>query len=281
VRCSLRQAFLIVLLVTAVAAAGHAQESDERICAEIFSYARDRQLADRPVAAVVAEVAKRFLGSPYEAQTLDRGSEERVVTNLRTFDCVTLVENVLALARCIKLGTASFAAYRTELERIRYRGGVCRGYATRLHYFSDWIADGEKKGILRDVSRDLGGREMRKKIDFMSAHRDRYPRLKADSSFRAIASAERALSLRPRYVLPAGGGTQIPSGSIIAIATSVRGLDVTHTGIAVTGADGRMYLLHAPDTGDTVKISAEPLATYAGKSPSAAGMIVAVPLEPR
>ena len=43
-----------------------------------------------------------------------------------------------------------------EIERMRYRGGTRAGYTSRLHYFSEWIADGEKRGLVRDLGAELG-----------------------------------------------------------------------------------------------------------------------------
>ena len=33
---------------------------------------------------------------------------------------------------------------------MRYRGGKRRGYASRLHYFSEWISDGAQRGLVAD-----------------------------------------------------------------------------------------------------------------------------------
>ena len=42
---------------------------------------------------------------------------------------------------------------------MRYRGGKRRGYASRLHYFSEWISDGARRGLVRDLGAELGGAE--------------------------------------------------------------------------------------------------------------------------
>ena len=68
----------------------------------------------------------------------------------------------------------SYDAYRKELTSIRHRGGVINAYASRLHYFTDWASDNEKKGILLDRTKELGGLPYRKKVYFMSDHRHLY-----------------------------------------------------------------------------------------------------------
>jgi len=53
-----------------------------------------------------------------------------------------------------------------------------------MHYFTDWIRDNEKKGLVKDITADLGGIELEKSINFMGTHRDLYPFLKDDENFK-------------------------------------------------------------------------------------------------
>ena len=52
----------------------------------------------RPVGAATLAAARYFVGRPYVASTLER-EPERLVVNLREWDCTTLVESAVALAR--------------------------------------------------------------------------------------------------------------------------------------------------------------------------------------
>ena len=70
---------------------------------------------------------------------------------LTGFDCVTLVESSLAIARAAAVPRARWSAFTHEIERMRYRGGVRAGYVSRLHYFSEWIADNARRGLLREL----------------------------------------------------------------------------------------------------------------------------------
>jgi hypothetical protein len=39
----------------------------------------------------------------------------------------------------------------------RYRGGECTGdYLSRLHYLEDWLYDNNRRGLVEDLTRDLG-----------------------------------------------------------------------------------------------------------------------------
>ena len=61
---------------------------------------------------------------------------------------------------------------------------------------------------------------------------------------------------------------------IIAITTAKKGLDVSHTGIAIRLADGSLHFLHAPDVGATVTVSKETLPEYLKHHPEQTGIMV-------
>jgi hypothetical protein len=273
----------IALLCLFGAATAYAQREDSVAANRIFSYAFEHKLFQKPIGDIVAAIGRQFLDAPYEGHTLDRTPDETIVTNLHSFDCVTYVENVLALARTVKNNRLSFDAYREELIRMRYRGGRPAGYSSRLHYFSEWIRDNEKKGVVQDFTAAAGGTDVEKKINFMTGHRKSYPRLAADSNFAAIQSIEKKLSAEHLHNLATinirAAEQGIWDGDIIAVTTSVPGLDVTHTGIAVRNEKGEVRLMHAPDEGGKVHISGEPLWKYIQKNKKNTGIIIARPVD--
>jgi hypothetical protein len=275
---------LPILVLIAITGSPSRQSHDTTAAHRVFTRATQSHLTTEPIGGIVCAIGKSFIGSPYEAGTLDAGDSEVCVANLKTFDCVTFVENVLALSSCIKSGHTSYNDYLSELTRIRYRGGICAGYTSRLHYFSSWIEDNAARGNITDVTSRLGGSAVVKPVRFMTAHRNKYPRLADENNFREIKKVEDSLSAHPRWIIPSGQVREmepgIRDGDIIAVATSVEGLDVSHTGIAVRGKDGSVHLLHAPDIGETVTIMQENLAAYLLKNPSRSGIIVLRPLEP-
>ena len=267
-------------------------EEDWAIARNTVAWAIGEGLQARPVGEVVTAIARSFVGVPYEPGTLELAGPERLVVNLRTFDCVTLVEHVLVLARLTLAGgpdllgsEAAFRErYRGELRRLRYRGGVLAGYPSRLHYFSEWIRDAEAKGIVRSLSRDLGGRLDPRPIAFMSEHPDAYRQLGEDAgALRAIREMEAELTARPRYYIPESEievrEEGIEDGDVIAAVSTLDGLDIAHTGIAVWRGD-RLHLLHAPLVGDSVEVSERPLAERIQGFSSQMGIMVARPLAP-
>jgi hypothetical protein len=257
--------------------------TDETIILKRLGRGNDEDLFRLPMGDLVTEMGRSFLERPYQANTLEEQGDEHLVVNLRVFDCVTLCETSLALARAVKLHAGSTGGYCGQLQLIRYRSGVINGYASRLHYFSEWIADNERKKVLRNITSELGGRKDRRTLNFMSSHREAYPRLASDVNLAAILAAEKGLLATQRYLVPKekveGVLGRIQNGDIIAITTSVDGLDVSHTGIALREG-GTTRLLHAPNVGGQVQISRGSLSEYLNAHEKQTGIMVARPLDP-
>ncbi|MEX2532312.1 MAG: N-acetylmuramoyl-L-alanine amidase-like domain-containing protein [Gemmatimonadota bacterium] len=270
----------------------HETEADWAIAREAVEWGREQDLDLLPVGEVVAMLGMTFLGTTYEPGTLELPGEEALVVNLRAFDCVTLVEHLLVLARMVVAADEATLAnesafrehYRSELTSLRYRDGRIDGYPSRLHYFSDWIRDGERKGRVHDVTADLGGIPDDRPIHFMTSNPTAYRQLQEDpANVEAIAAVEARLNVEPRFFIPqeeiAGAASGIRNGDVIAAVSTLDGLDIAHTGIALWHA-GRLHLLHAPLVGETVELSARPLAERMLGISSQKGIMVARPLQP-
>ncbi|MEM9648215.1 MAG: N-acetylmuramoyl-L-alanine amidase-like domain-containing protein [Bacteroidota bacterium] len=235
---------------------------------------------DVPVGELpMVAIGLTFLEQPYVEKTLEIGEEETLVINLRGFDCTTYVENVLAFSMMAKNRTEEFGDFVDNLKTIRYRNGILNGYPSRLHYFTDWIRNNEQKGLVKDITSEIGGKAFQKAINFMGTHRSLYPFLQQDENFEAMLRVEQGLAEETLCVLAQEDIQKqehlMQSGDIIALATSIKGLDVTHTGIAIKRGD-RIHLLHASSAG-TVRITKVPLVDYLKKIKSNTGIIVARP----
>ncbi|HTR80424.1 MAG TPA: N-acetylmuramoyl-L-alanine amidase-like domain-containing protein [Bacteroidota bacterium] len=263
-------------------------DADETICGKKFSLALSDRLEDKPINQAIVEIGKSFIGTDYAEHTLEEGGEEHLVVNLRVLDCVSFYENVLALARCVKMKTLTFEAYKAQLQFIRYRGGVIDGYASRLHYTTDYWFDNEKKGVLKVVTKELFGEKAVQRIptpiNFMSTHRRSYRQLSDDSVLAEIEKREQEIGKREMFFLPKESvhlfADRVKTGSLIGITTSIPGLDVSHTGIALRTESGSLHLLHAPDVGQKVQITKMPLHEYLARNTKQTGIIVAEALEP-
>lgn len=239
--------------------------------------------SEKPFSILFAMVAQTFIGKPYAAGTLDSSVVERCRFTSSAYDCVTFTESALALARCAKRHACSYQQFLAELERIRYRGGTCTGYTSRLHYTSDWIKDNQAKGIVADITQQLGGRAVRKTINFMSTHAELYPQLRDSSALiPAIAAIEKKLSRQLLVILPrakfTAAAAAIQSGDIIAFATPKDGLDYAHLGIALRSG-GTLGFIHA--SSKSGKVTFEPsLEDYLRSQASVSGITVLRPLDP-
>jgi len=275
----LSYSFLItfLLLLSDILSAQVFSEADVTICNSKFRLAVDRNLADKPIGDVIAEIGKSFIGTDYLANGLEKDGDEQLVINLTGLDCTTFLENSLVLARCIKLEKTSFNEYEKELQLIRYRDGIIGGYTSRLHYFSDWIYDNVKKGIVEDITEDIGGKYIKFNINYMSTHPENYKQLKENPDLiPIIEQQEKKISCREYHYIPKTHVKEelIINGDFIAITTTVEGLDIGHVGIAVKKEDERIYLLNAPNVNTDVQISEEPLVEYLMKYKRHSGVII-------
>ena len=263
---------------------------DWEVLQEKVTWAWQNRVDTLDVGDRIARIGETFLDTPYLPRTLDPPGPERLVVNLRAFDCVTFVENMLALAYFVTEAPRgvldqperAMQSYQDMITRIRYRGGRLAGYPSRLHYFTDWLLDNEQKGLIEIITADLGGRVDAEPVSFMTSHRDLYPQLVDDQNHLEIGRAEGRLNTVPRYYIIrdeiAAAADQIEDGDILAMATTVAGLDVAHTGIALW-KDGGLHLMNAPLVGKSVQISKKGLSDRLLGITSQDGVMVARPLE--
>ncbi|OZC04718.1 hypothetical protein BSZ36_12290 [Rubricoccus marinus] len=239
--------------------------------------------ATLPYGELVQKVGEMMIGQPYIGGLLDEPATETLVVTLRAFDCVLYIENVLALANAIATGQTDHASYVRGVRELRYRGGEMGAYCSRLHYFSDWIRDNEARGTLTNITEASGGEAFDKRIDFMSTHRDAYPHLAADSSYACIVDMEADLAGTELYYIPQNRIAQaygfMQPGDIIATATSIGGLDVTHTGFVHKTA-AHTGFMHASLSSEQVKIS-DDLQSYVQGIKSQVGIVLVRPKDPR
>lgn len=254
------------------------------------TWALSEGLDTLPIGEAMARLGRSFVGTPYVPGTLEQPGPEHLVIDFRSFDCVTFVETVFAMARFLEYPeahhlerrAAAEARYDRILTRIRYRGGRLDGYPSRLNYFSEWISDGQAKGLVRNITRRLGGVPDTGSIDFMTTHVGAYRQLSDSANVTAMRKVEARLSRERRWFIPqdriAEAASGIHDGDIIAMTSTVRGLDIAHTGLAVW-VHGQLHLLDAPLVGSSVQISKRPLAERVQGIRSQNGIMVARPLE--
>lgn len=233
-----------------------------------------------PFDVILEETAQFFLETPYVGHTLDRDDKEMLVVNMRELDCVTFVENVLALSFVAHNNSLSFDSFQEKLTEIRYRNNEVQGYASRIHYTSDWVFENARKGLLKNISKDLSGVKETKPIGFMSTHRSAYKQLiDDDQMLNEIIQTEKAINNRGGfYYVPkeliAAKADDVPHMSVVGFVTSIDGLDTTHVGFAYHD-NGRLTFIHASTGKMEVVIDTKTLSDYCLSQKKCKGIIVA------
>lgn len=249
---------------------------------------------------------------PYVASTLEPKEvpadpvteKEELVVRLDGVDCTTLVEYVTAMQlawqqgghEALKQETPTWQDAREQmavdtlflhyLQALRYRGGKRGNYATRKHYFSEWISDGEQQGLVHEVTHQLTGAvEERRTIDFMSRNARLYPQLLACRQLQQrVREVEAELSTHIYYYIPsaqiAGAYPQLRHGDIVVFVTDTPGLDVQHTGFVwwPDPSEGSPRLLHASSAKGCVTLDAGTLQDYAQRVKHCVGIRVVRPI---
>jgi Protein of unknown function (DUF1460) len=243
-----------------------------------------------PLGRPAVRVGELAAGTPYQPSTLEAylhagGSPfaEPLTVSLTRFDCVTLVESCLAVSRIAGRDAApNWEEFGREIERMRYRGGQRKGYTSRLHYFSEWIADGERRGLVRDLGGKLGGVEDVRPLRFMTEHRGSYPALSDEGVFREIAAIEKRLDQHPRRLILTERIPEledlIQTGDVLGFGTAIPGLDVTHAAFAYRDSKNLLRVLHAPLSGGVVEVTRTTLPQYVAAIRRSTGILLARPL---
>ena len=220
---------------------------------------------DLPMSELVIKVAKHFLGTPYVAGTLEI-EPERLTVNTRETDCILFVEMCLAMSLTAKDPQPTFEKYVDNLRRLRYRDGKVDGYASRIHYTSEWIIQGTVRGLFSEVSRECGGSPLDQKFNFMSTHPASYKQLKdSPETVEKIRTVEQNLESWDYWYIPKADLPKciknIKTGDIIGFNSATPGLDIAHVAYAYWEGD-TLTFIHASYGEKKVVINKTPLVQY-------------------
>jgi hypothetical protein len=225
----------------------------------------------------VLKIASSFLDTPYLASTLEINKTEQLVCNLQVFDCFTFDENVLALYLTKKNKSSSYSDFKNILTQLRYRNNKIEGYASRLHYFTEWVRQAEKNGYIKDITLEIGGEITTKKVQFMSANKKLYLKIKDEKTLETIIQTETELNKTPFSQIDKTKvkliENKIKEGDLIAMTSTIENMDCNHVGIAIL-KNGRIHLLHASSSLKKVVVSEEPLTDYLMEIKKDAGIMV-------
>ncbi len=262
-----------------------AQSRTRHIFAQIIKSAKEKKWESLPIGECIGNIGLLMVGTEYVAGTIEGEGPEICRVDLTGLDCVTFYENVLCTARILKKGNTTYDDLIAELTLTRYRGGKLTDYTSRLHYTSDWIYDNEKKKVVRNITRKIGGKEYPIEVSFMSKNPGYYPALKEFPEFiKTIAKFEKEINKRRHWYISKRkvrkAQRHIRTGDIIVLATNREGLDYAHTGLAYRDEKGNVRFLHASSEKKKVMLDTE-LYKYIQSVDTFIGITVARPQEVR
>ena len=252
------------------------KESAQKINSLLIEASRLKQGTNLPLF-----FARKFLGIPYVAHTLEINDDEQLVVNTRQLDCTTLVETVTALTLCAQRKEYSYEAYCKTLREMRYHDGRIDGYPSRIHYFTDWIVSNQQAGIVTEIQKPNPPftAVQTVKVNYMSQHPQSYKALKAHPEYVSeIRRMEQRITGKKFRYIPKSEVKDtkamrkaIHDGDIIAITCKKAGLDIAHLGFAVWRKDG-LHLLNASQIHKKVVEEPMTLRKYLSKHSSHTGI---------
>lgn len=222
---------------------------------------------------------KKFVGVPYVGGTLDKAKREKLIVNTSELDCTTYVELVTALTLCAERHETSFASFCNRLKHVRYIGGEV-SYEKRQHYFTVWIQDNAKEGIVEDIQTNPPFTAIQKiQVNWMTTHPNSYQMLKGNPTrLKGIKALENSINGKCYRYIPKESIANntlfrktIKDGDILVIITNKKGLDTTHIGLASWHSDG-LHLLNASSIHKKVIDEPMTLKTYMSKHPVQIGI---------
>jgi len=241
-----------------------------------------------PLGQRTVAVGLALLGTPYRNFTLEIDDHvEAPSVNLVAVDCWTYFEIALSFARMLEVKENGYTPQDllAMIELDRYRGGQCNGaFTSRLHFLEDWMYDNERRGLVKNLTRSLGGVPMRGRyLDEMSVHWRESRYLRHDPALvYQIREIENRVASRTIYHIPKERVPEIESaiqsGDVICISGSGPEGFTEHVGLAYRDSHGVLRFMHASKDERRVIVDVR-LHSYLYRYRKFAGIMVVRPLE--
>lgn len=250
--------FLLILTFGWGQFGGQTSDADERTTFESWLI-EGQQLKDAgaDIHRLIEFYSQKQLGIPYVGGLLEVPKTESLIVTLEGSDCVLFVEYSLALTLTTLQGHTSFDELKKNVALLRYQRGQVEGYASRLHYFSDWLYTNQKKNLIAILNQDDNTLPRLDPVQFMSQNRSSYRQLnESDSLFTLIKQRENYLKDRTLRFIPQNRISEyehtFQTGDILSFVSTINGLDIAHTALIVRDGD-RVGFYHASTTGKVIK----------------------------
>ena len=192
-------------------------------------------------------IGQYFIGAPYLGNKLSKSNPEKVYFSFADFDCVTYVENVLALFN----SKGNHLQFSENLIKIRYNDSI--SYESRNHYLTSGLEKLVKLNILTPINNPLNSKSVFKKLMYLSEHVNS-KHIDKDK----LKKTEKSISSRPIYYFDSMDDSDtnniIQNGDVIAFVSSRNDLDFKHVGFVYI-KNNKKYILHASQEKKVVCIS--------------------------
>ena len=234
------------------------------------------QYKDSTLPSTMMAIARAMEGTPYVAGTLEQEPEALRVYLDKT-DCILFVELCTAWAYTLHgqalpnkdAARCSYELLCNNIRELRYRNGIIQGYASRIHYTSEWIQQNERRGLMQELTREAG-EEHEQTFSWMTRHYERYSALAHDTIACAeIGVVERRLTAAGPYYCISQEQLRtkqvqdfIRDGDIIGFVDTHEGLDIAHVALAAK-EEGEWHFIHASMRGGKVMLEPTLLSEYA------------------
>ena len=242
-----------------------------------------------PIGERVAWFGQMLVGTPYKGFTLEIDDHvEAPSVNLTGLDCWTFFETALAFARMSSFTPDKWSPQQllAFIEQDRYWSGKCDGsYLSRLHYLEDWAQDNDRRGLVDDLTRQLGGIHVPNAAIEMTHNWRSYRYMINSAANRAgITKMEDRLRKQPLAMIPKASlpavEAKIQNGDIISIvAKDPPAYGTAHVGIALRKG-GVVRFMHACSLKNCRQVLIDDrLSDYLDNHPSDVGIMVTRPVK--
>jgi hypothetical protein len=208
-------------------------------------------------------IGQFFKGVPYLSNRLSKSNPEKIYYSFSDFDCVTYVENVLALYYSV----GANAKFIKNLINIRYDDTV--SYENRNHYLTKGLQKMVALNILSPINNQFNSKSIQKNVNYLSKHV-----ISNNINMATIINIEKSISQKNMYYFDSTKDLKIndliKNGDVIAFVSSRNDLDFQHVGF-VHIKNNKMYILHASQEKKIVCISDVTIDQYIFKNKKITG----------
>ena len=208
-------------------------------------------------------IGQYFKGAPYLSNRLSKSNPEKMYYSFSDFDCVTYVENVLALY----YSEGANAKFIENLINIRYTDTV--SYENRNHYLTKGLQKMVALNILSPINNQFNSKFIQKNVNYLSKHVS-----SNNINMARIINIEKLISQKNMYYFDSTKDLEIndliKNGDVIAFVSSRNDLDFQHVGF-VHFKNNKKYILHASQEKKIVCISDVTIDQYIFKNKKITG----------